>query len=205
MNIETKTMVYVVDDDTSVCKSLDDLISSAGLDVKTFTSARDFLADTLPDYPSCLVADVKMPDMTGLELQNALALLNRFIPMIFITGHGNVPTSVQAMKAGAIDFLEKPFDGNVLLETISRAIEKDLEFRQRKDEISLLKGRWNSLTLREREVFELITAGLLNKQIAYQLGVAEITIKIHRARIMQKMDSTSLADLVRKAEKLKEA
>lgn len=203
MTGETKPVVYVVDDDASVCKSLERLISSAGLDVNTFGSALDFLSGDRPDRPGCLVLDVKMPGITGLELQEKLAALNRSTQIIFITGHGSVPTSVQAMKAGAVDFIEKPFDGNALLDAIWRAIKKDLQNRQRNNEIDTIRKRVDSLTPREREVFELVVTGLLNKQIGYQLGITEKTIKVHRARIMQKMDAQSLAELVHLAERLK--
>jgi FixJ family two-component response regulator len=201
--LDTKGVVYVIDDDASVRKSLDRLIRSVGLDVKTFLSAREFLSYNPPDRPGCLVLDVKMPGMTGTELQEALTVANRSIPIIFITGFGNVPLSVQAMKAGAFDFLEKPFDDNTLIKAIHRAIHHDRRCRQKNSEILAIRKRWERLTNRERQVFELVVTGMLNKQIAFQLGITEKTIKVHRARIMQKMEAQSLADLVRLSEQLK--
>ena len=199
----TRSVVYVVDDDASVRKSLDRLIRSAGLAVETFASARDFLAGHHPDLPACLLLDIEMPEITGLELQKKLTALNQYLPIIFITGFGNVPKSVQAMKAGAFDFLEKPFEAATLLDTIHRAIQHDIQIRQQNKDLASIRKRSDSLTNREREVFELVAAGLLNKQIAFQLGITEATIKLHRARIMQKMGAQSLADLVRLAERLK--
>ena len=201
--MDTKGVVYVIDDDASVRKSLDRLIRSVGLEVKTFLSAREFLSYNPPDRPGCLVLDVKMPGMTGTELQEALTVANRSIPIIFITGFGNVPLSVQAMKAGAFDFLEKPFDDNTLIKAIHRAIHHDRRCRQKNSEILAIRKRWERLTNRERQVFELVVTGMLNKQIAFQLGITEKTIKVHRARIMQKMEAQSLADLVRLSEQLK--
>ncbi|MBN1827893.1 MAG: response regulator transcription factor [Deltaproteobacteria bacterium] len=198
-----RSVVYVIDDDVSVRKSLERLIRSAELSVQTFSSAHDFLSRTLPDYPGCLVLDVKMPGVTGLELQEKLTEAHRFIPIIFITGFGNIPASVQAMKAGAVDFLEKPFDDKTLLDAIHRAINRDIQHRQKNTELAALRRRSESLTNREREVFELVVTGMLNKQIAFQLGITEKTIKVHRARIMQKMAVQSFADLVRLAERLK--
>jgi RNA polymerase sigma factor (sigma-70 family) len=193
----------VIDDDASVRKSLERLIRSAELSVQTFSSAQDFLSRTLPDCPGCLVLDVKMPGVTGLELQEKLTAVHRFIPIIFITGFGNIPASVQAMKAGAVDFLEKPFDDKTLLDAIHRAINRDIQYRQKNTELAALRRCSESLTNREREVFELVVTGMLNKQIAFQLGITEKTIKVHRARIMQKMAVQSFADLVRLAERLK--
>jgi len=201
--METQSVVYVIDDDASVRKSLERLIRSAGLHAKTFPSAQDFLSYHPLDCPGCLVLDVKMPGITGLELQKKMTALHRSIPIIFITGFGNVPASVQAMKAGAVDFLEKPFDSKTLLDAIHRAIKHDREHRQRNSELAAIRKRAESLTNREREVFELIVAGMLNKQSAFQLGITEKTIKVHRARVMQKMGAQSLADLVRLAERLK--
>jgi FixJ family two-component response regulator len=198
-----QSVVYVIDDDASVRKSLERLIRSAGLAVETFASARDFLFRAPPDRPACLLLDIEMPEITGLELQKKLTALNQSIPIIFITGFGNVPASVQAMKAGAVDFLEKPFEEKTLLEAVSRAINHDIQYRQRNSELIAIRKRWESLTNREREVFELVVTGMLNKQTAFQLGITEKTIKVHRARIMQKMGVQSLADLVRLSERLK--
>ncbi|HLA28747.1 MAG TPA: response regulator transcription factor [Syntrophales bacterium] len=201
--MKTQSVVYVIDDDASIRKSLERLILSVGLDVKIFSSGGDFLSYNPPDQPGCLVLDVKMPAITGLELQEKLTALHRSIPIIFITGFGNIPTSVRAMKAGAVDFLEKPFEDKTLLEAIHRAINHDINYRQRNKELFAIRKRLESLTKREREVFELVVTGMLNKQIAFQLGITEKTIKVHRARIMQKMGVQSLADLVRQAERLK--
>ena len=197
----TQPFVYVVDDDASVGKSLERLLRSESLGVKTFTSARDFLLEEITG-PACLLLDIEMPSITGLDLQKQLINLKQSLPIIFITGFGNVPKSVQAMKAGAFDFLEKPFEAATLLETIRRAINQDIQVRERNRELAAMQKRVASLTNREREVFELVVTGMLNKQIAFQLGIAEKTIKVHRARIMQKVGAQSLADLVRLAERL---
>lgn len=201
--MDTKAIVYVIDDDASVRKSLARLIRSEGLDVDTFSSAQDFLFFTPPDQPGCLVLDLKMPGMTGLELQEALTAAKRSIPIIFITGFGNVPASVQAMKAGAVDFLEKPFADETLIDVIRRAIQYDIQSRQMNRELNAVRTRWGTLTKREKQVFELVVTGMLNKQIAFQLGITEKTIKVHRANIMRKMAAQSLADLVRFSERLK--
>lgn len=201
--MKTRSVVYVIDDDASVRKSLERLIRSAGLDVETFSSAQDFLSFNPPDRASCLVLDVKMPGITGLELQEKLIAVHRSIPIIFITGFGNIPTSVRAIKAGAVDFLEKPFEDKTLLDAIRRAINHHIQYRQGNSELLAIRKRSESLTNREREVFELVVTGMLNKQIAFQLGITEKTIKVHRARVMQKMAVQSLADLVRLAERLK--
>lgn len=201
--VDTKAIVYVIDDDASVRKSLARLVRSIGLDADTFASARDFLVFDPPDRPGCLVLDLKMPGMTGLELQEELTAANRSIPIIFITGFGNVPASVQAMKAGAVDFLEKPFDDETLLDAIRRAIRNDFQHRQRMRERRVITKHWERLTKREKQVFGLVVTGMLNKQIAFQLGITEKTVKAHRAQVMQKMAVQSLADLVRVSERLK--
>lgn len=201
--MKTRPVVYVIDDDASVRKSLERLIRSAGLDVETFSSAQDFLSFNPLDRASCLVLDVKMPGITGLELQEKLTAVHRSIPIIFITGFGNIPTSVRAIKAGAVDFLEKPFEEKTLLDAIRRAINHHIQYRQGNSELLAIRKRSESLTNREREVFKLVVTGMLNKQIAFQLGITEKTIKVHRARVMQKMAVQSLADLVRLAERLK--
>jgi len=198
----TQPIVYVVDDDASVRKSLERLIKTEGLSVRAFASARDFLVGELPDTPACLLLDIEMPEITGLELQEQLTTRHQSLPIVFITGFGNVPKSVQAMKAGAFDFLEKPFEAATLIDAIHRAVNHDIQARKRNRELAATQQRMASLTNREREVFELVVTGMLNKQIAFQLGITEKTIKVHRARIMQKMGAQSLAELVRLAERL---
>jgi FixJ family two-component response regulator len=193
--------VYVVDDDPSVRAGLSRLLQSMGLTVKTFASAREFLEQAVPEEPGCLIVDLRMPAMNGLELQEQLMTRNLNLPVIFLTGYGTVPASVRAMKRGAVDFLEKPVDDQVLLDVIYQALEEDRKNRRNLSEAKFIQDRLKSLTPREYEVFTLITAGLLNKQVAYELGTAEKTIKVHRARIMEKMHCESLAQLVRLAEK----
>ena len=199
---DERPVVYVVDDDPSVLRSLERLLRSAGFDFRTFTSAREFLDAPHPDVPACLILDVQMPGVSGLELQNRLAEKGFFFPIIFVTGHGTVPISVQAMKAGAVDFLLKPFDTGDLLDAVSRALEKDRVGRRDRKELRQLQERLKSLTPREYQVLGVVIAGMLNKQIAFDLGTTEKTIKVHRGRIMEKMGAKSLADLVRFSEKL---
>ena len=196
-----ETTVYVVDDDPSVRAGLSRLLQSMGLTVKTFASAREFLGQAVSEEPGCLIVDLRMPAMNGLELQEQLMTRNLNLPVIFLTGYGTVPASVRAMKRGAVDFLEKPVDDQVLLDAIYQALEKDREHRRNQAEVKSVQDRLKSLTPREYEVFTLITTGLLNKQVAYELGTAEKTIKVHRARIMEKMHCESLPQLVRIAEK----
>ena len=200
--MDNQSVVYVVDDDAAVRKSLERLIRSVGLAVETFPSARDFLVSDLSDRPGCLLLDIGMPEITGLELQEQLTALNQSLPIIFLTGLGSIPKSVQAMKAGAVDFLEKPCVPETLLKAIEQAINHDKQGRQTTSELTAIQKLLESLSVRELEVFELVVTGMLNKQIAFQLGVAEGTIKVHRARVMQKMGAKSLADLVRLAERL---
>ena len=193
--------VFVVDDDASVRTALKRLIQSLGLEVETFDTAQAFLIHGSHDGPACLVLDVRMPGTSGIELQEQLAEAGVQIPIIFITGHGNIPMSVKAMKAGAVDFIEKPFEDQKLIDAIHTAIAKNKRFRTKQAKIKDLQRRLDLLTPREHEVFMLVVSGMLNKQIAIDLGMSEKTVKVHRARVMHKMKAKSLADLVRMAEK----
>jgi FixJ family two-component response regulator len=193
--------VFVVDDDTSVRTALTRLLQSVGFKVETFDSAQAFLEHGSHDGPACLILDVRMPEMSGIELQQQLTRVGLGMPIVFITGHGNIPMSVKAMKAGAVDFIEKPFEDQKLIDAINLAIKKNKKFRTEQAEIKDLQRRVDSLTPREHEVFILVVSGMLNKQIAFDLGLSEKTVKVHRARVMDKMKAKSLADLVRMAEK----
>ncbi len=199
---EPDAIVLVVDDDVSVREALGGLIRSAGLRVETFASAQEFLAHPRTDAPGCLVLDMRLPDLSGLDLQKRLAEIDLEIPIVFITGHGDVPTAVQAMKAGALEFLTKPFADRDLLDAIQRAIKRDRAARRHQARISQLHARYQSLTPREREVMERVVSGLLNKQIAAELGKSVITVKAHRGQVMHKMQAGSLADLVRMSDML---
>jgi len=195
-------IVYVVDDDAVMREALSSLFRSVDLPVKVFSSAHELLQGTLADRPSCLVLDIRLPGVSGLEFQGELVKAGIHIPIIFMTGHGDIPMSVRAMKAGAVDFLEKPFRHQEMLDAVALAIERDRKQREQHKTLSELQSRFESLTPREREVIGLITAGLMNKQVAGEMGVTEMTVKIHRGHIMRKMQARSLADLVRMAEAL---
>lgn len=199
---EPPSIVFVVDDDASIRDALKSLIRSVGLKVELFASPREFLQAKRPDAPSCLVLDVRLPGESGLDLQRELAEANIHIPIIFITGHGDIPMSVRAMKGGAIEFLTKPFRDQDLLDGIQVALERDRVRREHQAETAMLRARLESLTPREREVLPHLVSGLLNKQIAGEIGTTEATVKVHRSQLMKKMGADSLPDLVRMAEKI---
>jgi len=196
------SLVVVIDDDPSIRRALDSLLRSVDLDVRTFVSVEEFERNTLPDMPTCLVLDIRMPGMSGLDFQRKLAGADRPFPIIFITGHGDIPMTVQAMKAGAIEFLAKPFRDQDLLEAIQAGLETDRTRRAELADLHELRARLSSLTPREREVMSHVATGRLNKQIAADLDVSEITIKVCRGQVMRKMQAVSFADLVRMADRL---
>jgi len=196
-------LVFVIDDDPSMRTAIRELIEAVGLSCQTFESGQEFLTTKLPDVPSCLVLDVRLPGLSGLNLQRELTERDIQIPIIFITGHGDIPMSVQAMKAGAVEFLTKPFRDQDLLDAIDQATERDRSARRQRTEMGELGERFETLTPRERDVMQLVVDGLLNKQIAAELSVSEKTVNVHRSQVMQKMQADSLAELVRMAEKLR--
>jgi FixJ family two-component response regulator len=195
-------LVFIVEDDPSMQRALGNLFQSVGLEVEVFGSASEMLKSKLPDVASCLVLDVRLPGLSGLDFQTELAKANIHIPIIFMTGHGDIPMSVRAMKGGAVDFLTKPFRDQDMLDAVVTAIERDRKRREADKLLAHLQALLETLTPRERQVFALVSSGLMNKQIAAELGLAEITVKLHRGHIMRKMDARSLADLLRKAETL---
>jgi FixJ family two-component response regulator len=195
-------IVFVVDDDQSMRVALTNLFQSMDFNVEVFSSAAELLESELPNIASCLVLDIRMPGVNGLEFQQALAKAGINVPIVFMTGHGDIPMSVKAMKAGAVDFLQKPFRDQDMLDAVTRALDQDRKRRHGEQAASKLRLLFDSLTRREREVLALVTSGLMNKQIAHQLEVSEITVKIHRGNVMKKMEARSFADLVRMAETL---
>ena len=199
---ETGGLVFIVDDDASMRESLKNLIRSVGLRVEPFASAQDFLRSERPNVPGCLVLDVRLQGLSGLDLQKRMGDSDIEMPIIFISGHGDIPMTVQAMKAGAVEFLTKPFRDQNLLDAIQQALERDCKAREQREEIQKLRRRFESLTQREREVMGLVVTGLLNKQIAAELGTSETTVKIHRHQVMEKMAANSLAELVRMSDRL---
>ena len=199
---ESETIVFVVDDDASLRESLKSLLGSVGLRVELFDSAAQFLKSKLPDVPSCLVLDVRLPGLSGLDFQAELSKNNIHVPIIFITGHGDIPMSVRAMKAGAIEFLTKPFRDQDLLDAVQVGLDRDRARRESDKVVTTLRSKFDSLTGRERQVIGYVASGLMNKQIAGEIGISEITVKVHRGNLMRKMGAKSLAELVRMVDAL---
>jgi FixJ family two-component response regulator len=200
--MDAEAMVFIVDDDAPMRESLQNLLRSVGLRVEAFASAQEFLRRPRPDVPGCLVLDVRLPGLSGLDLQKQMAQGDRDMPIIFITGHGDIPMTVQAMKAGAVEFLTKPFRDQALLDAVQHALARDRQAREQRAQSDALRRRYSALTPREREVMALVVAGLLNKQIAGQLGTSEAAVKVHRQHVMAKMAAGSLATLVKMADRL---
>jgi FixJ family two-component response regulator len=201
--MQATTMVFVVDDDISIRESLEALLRRAGWCVETFVSAQEFLARPPAVVPNCLILDVALPGLNGLDLQKRVAVERPGMPIIFVTGHGDIPMTVQAMKAGAVEFLTKPFKGDVLLQSVRNAVERSRTLLDREEEIQALKARYADLTSRERDVMSLVTVGLLNKQVGSRLGISEITVKKHRGNAMRKMKAESLVELAKMARRLR--
>jgi FixJ family two-component response regulator len=201
---EPDSIVFIIDDDSQVRSSLTNLCRSVELNVQAFSSTDDFLGARRPDIPACVVLDVRFPGSapTGLDFQRTLASMNDPLPIVFLTGHGDVPMSVKAIKRGAVEFLTKPVREQELLDAVRMGIERDRERRKQKQAISSLRKRYDSLTTREREIMHLVTRGLLNKQVAHELNLSEVTVKVHRARVMQKMEAKSLVELVRMSDQI---
>jgi FixJ family two-component response regulator len=199
---EAQTIVYIIDDDPSIQEMLGGLFRSVGLRVEVFGSALEFLRSSIPEVASCLVVDVRLPGLSGFDLQAELVKADIDIPIVFMTGHGDIPMSVRAMKAGAVDFLAKPFRHQDLLDSVITALDRDAKRRQAERDVSELRIRFESLTPRERQIMTCVTAGLMNKQVAAEVGLSEITVKTHRGKVMRKMGARSLADLVRMVETL---
>jgi len=205
MSMGEAATVFIIDDDVGVRESIKDLVDSVGLHAESFATAQEFLSSERPRGPSCLVLDVRLPGISGLDLQQELRRVGVRIPIIFITGHADIPMTVKAMKSGAVEFLTKPFRDQDLLDVIQRALNRDSVVRERQRQLAGLKERYAGLSARQREVMGLVVSGLLNKQIAAELGASETTIKIHRGHVMQKMQAKSLPELVRMADKLKDS